>query len=180
MGQGKTSRIGNWRGILQESPAPRWQGTPGNALPPEVVRGTPSVNTPKKSWLNNFYELLADKYREARAPSGQKSRKMSWPAALFIFLQVIVGIQLLPYAPMHWHPESELRFACFFVLPCPTSVRNGPTCLGLCGSLGALLPMSEPTCRNHSPIRLAPTKRSPRTRMLPVRSCAAKLTIWPL
>jgi diguanylate cyclase (GGDEF)-like protein/putative nucleotidyltransferase with HDIG domain len=85
-----------------------------HARPPEVVSGTPFVSTSKKSWLSNFYVLLADKYRGTRAPSDQKSQKLSWPAALFILLQVVVGLPLLPYALLHWHPENELRFACFF------------------------------------------------------------------
>jgi diguanylate cyclase (GGDEF)-like protein/putative nucleotidyltransferase with HDIG domain len=84
------------------------------ARAPEVVNVSPTVNAPRKSWLSNFYAVLAVKYRETRAPSGLNSQKLSWPAALFIFLQVVIGLPLLPYALLHWHPQSELRFACFF------------------------------------------------------------------
>jgi len=85
-----------------------------HARAPEVVDVPPTVNAPRKSWSSNFFALLADKYREARASSGQKSQKLSWPAGSFILLQVVIGLPLLPYALLHWHPESELRFACFF------------------------------------------------------------------
>jgi diguanylate cyclase (GGDEF)-like protein/putative nucleotidyltransferase with HDIG domain len=85
-----------------------------HARPPEIVSGTPSFSSLKTPWLNSLYVQLGNKYREARAQSDQKSQRLSWPAALFIFLQVIVGLPLLPYALLHWHPENELRFACFF------------------------------------------------------------------
>src|SRR5271167_135622 len=102
---------------IQES-MPRQAAKDGSSLnharAPEVVDVPPTVNAPRKSWSSNFFALLADKYREARASSGQKSQKLSWPAGSFILLQVVIGLPLLPYALLHWHPESELRFACFF------------------------------------------------------------------
>ena len=60
--------------------------------------------------------MIADKYRETRASPAPKRQKqnLSWPAASFILLQVVIGLPLLPYALLHWNPENQLRFACFF------------------------------------------------------------------
>lgn len=53
---------------------------------------------------------------------GKNGEKLSRAANCFILLQVIIGIPLLPYALMHWHPESLLRFACFFAVAVTASV----------------------------------------------------------
>src|SRR5271155_3551370 len=91
-------------------------GSLNPALPPEVMSVGSTVTDIRKSWLSSAFSLIADKYRETRASPAPKRQKqnMSWPAASFILLQVVIGLPLLPYALSHWHPESALRFVCFF------------------------------------------------------------------
>ena len=91
-------------------------GSLNPALPPEVMSVGSSVTDIQKSWLSSALSLIADKYRETRASPAPKRQKqnLSWPAASFILLQVVVGLPLLPYALLHWNPENQLRFACFF------------------------------------------------------------------
>jgi diguanylate cyclase (GGDEF)-like protein/putative nucleotidyltransferase with HDIG domain len=89
-------------------------GSLNSARQPEVERGSPAVGESRRSWFRGAYLFIAAKYREIWATPGKKGQKLSWPAASFILLQVVIGLPLLPYALLHWHPESELRFACFF------------------------------------------------------------------
>ena len=86
------------------------------APPPEVVSGGSTVSGTRKSWLGNAFTQLTTRIRETFTSPPQKRQKqrLSWPAASFILLQVVVGLPLLPYALLHWHPENGLRFACFF------------------------------------------------------------------
>src|SRR5271170_1393190 len=91
-------------------------GSLNPALPPEAMSVGSSVTDIGKSWLTSAFSLIADKYRETRASPAPKRQKqnLSWPAASFILLQVVIGLPLLPYALLHWNPENQLRFACFF------------------------------------------------------------------
>ena len=91
-------------------------GSLNPALPPEVMSVGSTVTGIPKSWLSSAFSLIADKYRETRANPAPKRQKqnLSWPAASFILLQVVIGLPLLPYALLHWNPENQLRFACFF------------------------------------------------------------------
>jgi diguanylate cyclase (GGDEF)-like protein/putative nucleotidyltransferase with HDIG domain len=43
-------------------------------------------------------------------------RKTNWYATTFIGAQLLVGLPLFPYALLHWHSESALRFACFLLV----------------------------------------------------------------
>jgi diguanylate cyclase (GGDEF)-like protein/putative nucleotidyltransferase with HDIG domain len=91
-------------------------GSLNPALLPEVMSVGSTVTGIPKSWLSSAYSVIADKYRGTRASPAPKRQKqnLSWPAASFILLQVVVGLPLLPYALLHWNPENQLRFACFF------------------------------------------------------------------
>ncbi len=91
-------------------------GSLNPALPPEVMSVGSSVTDIRKSWLSSAFSQIADKYRETRSSPTPKRQKqnLSWPAASFILLQVVIGLPLLPYALLHWNPENQLRFACFF------------------------------------------------------------------
>jgi diguanylate cyclase (GGDEF)-like protein/putative nucleotidyltransferase with HDIG domain len=91
-------------------------GSLNPALSPEVMSVGSGVTDIRRSWLSSAFSLIADKYRETRASLAPKRQKqnLSWPAASFILLQVVVGLPLLPYALLHWNPENQLRFACFF------------------------------------------------------------------
>jgi diguanylate cyclase (GGDEF)-like protein/putative nucleotidyltransferase with HDIG domain len=84
------------------------------ARQPEIESGSDAVSGPRKSWLSKVFLFIANGYQEIWSAPGKKGQKLSSPATLFILLQVVIGIPLLPYALLHWHPESELRFACFF------------------------------------------------------------------
>jgi diguanylate cyclase (GGDEF)-like protein/putative nucleotidyltransferase with HDIG domain len=84
------------------------------ARQPEIAIGSGAVVGRPKSWLGKVFLLIANRYQKIWSAPGKKGQKLSSPATLFILLQVVVGIPLLPYALLHWHPESELRFACFF------------------------------------------------------------------
>ena len=80
----------------------------------EIASGSDAVGSRPKSWLSKVLLLIANRYQEIWFAPGKKGQKLSSPATLFILLQVVIGMPLLPYALLHWHPESELRFACFF------------------------------------------------------------------
>jgi diguanylate cyclase (GGDEF)-like protein/putative nucleotidyltransferase with HDIG domain len=84
------------------------------ARQPEMASGSDAVRGRSKSWISKFFLSIANRYQEIWSAPGKKGQKLSSPATLFILLQVVIGIPLLPYALLHWHPESELRFACFF------------------------------------------------------------------
>jgi diguanylate cyclase (GGDEF)-like protein/putative nucleotidyltransferase with HDIG domain len=81
---------------------------------PAVETGSATVSGSWKSSFHSAFTYIANKHREIWASPGKSGQKLSWPAASFILLQVVVGLPLLPYALLHWHPQSELRFACFF------------------------------------------------------------------
>jgi diguanylate cyclase (GGDEF)-like protein/putative nucleotidyltransferase with HDIG domain len=81
---------------------------------PRVEPESTTVSGSRQSWFRSAFEFLANRDREFWATPGKKGRKLGWPAASFIFLQVVVGLPLLPYALSRWHPQIELRFACFF------------------------------------------------------------------
>jgi diguanylate cyclase (GGDEF)-like protein/putative nucleotidyltransferase with HDIG domain len=85
-----------------------------SARQPEIASGSDAVNGRPKSWPSKVFLLIAIRYQEIWSAPGRKGQKLSSPATQFIWLQVVIGIPLLPYALLHWHPESELRFACFF------------------------------------------------------------------
>src|SRR5271165_1418191 len=84
------------------------------ALPPEMDGGAPSVGEPPKSSLGNALKFLAKKFREIWSAPGKSGKKLGWSATTFILLQVVVGLPLLPYALLRWHPQSDLRFICYF------------------------------------------------------------------
>jgi hypothetical protein len=81
-----------------------------------------AVDVPRKSRFNNFFRLTDNKSQDIGGSSGKKRQKLNWSATLFISAQVVVGLPLLPYALLHWHPQSELRFICFFVVALAASV----------------------------------------------------------
>ncbi len=88
----------------------------------ELGSGIPAGVGPPKSGDGGIYSFLGEKYREIWGAPGAKSQKLGWSATSFILLQVLVGIPLLPYALLHWHPQSELRFVCFFALALAASL----------------------------------------------------------
>src|ERR1700686_89397 len=92
------------------------------ALQPEIASGSEAVRGRPKSWLGKAFLFIANRYQEIWSAPGKKAQKLSSPATLFILLQVVVGLPLLPYALLHWHPQSELRFVCFFTVALAASV----------------------------------------------------------
>ena len=52
---------------------------------------------------------MRDKFRDV-------GRKTNWYATAFISAQVLLGLPLFPYALLHWHSDSALRFACFLLV----------------------------------------------------------------
>jgi diguanylate cyclase (GGDEF)-like protein/putative nucleotidyltransferase with HDIG domain len=92
------------------------------ALPPTGVAGTSTVIPP---WYSSFYnagKFLINAFRGIWNTPGNSGQKLSWAATSFILLQVLIGLPLLPYALFHWHPESEMRFACFFLVALTASL----------------------------------------------------------
>jgi diguanylate cyclase (GGDEF)-like protein/putative nucleotidyltransferase with HDIG domain len=84
------------------------------------VSETAISSQPKlESKSSNFLSRVFGDFWKTSAKDGQK---LGWPAAAFILLQVLIGLPLLPYALSHWHPENQLRFACFFVLALTASL----------------------------------------------------------
>jgi len=102
---------------IQES-MPRQAAKDGSSLnslrQPEFESGSATVSGSWKSSFHSAFLYIANKHREIWASPGKKGKRLSWPAASFILLQVVIGLPLLPYALLQWHPQSELRFACFF------------------------------------------------------------------
>jgi diguanylate cyclase (GGDEF)-like protein/putative nucleotidyltransferase with HDIG domain len=74
------------------------------------------------SWLSHVLGRFISAYRQVIGARSKPSQRLSWPAGSFILLQVMVGLPLLTYALLHWHPQSELRFACFFVVALAASI----------------------------------------------------------
>ena len=86
-----------------------------NSLPqPEFESRSATISGSWKSSFHSAFLYIANKHREIWASPGKKGKRLSWPALSFILLQVVIGLPLLPYALLHWHTESELRFSCFF------------------------------------------------------------------
>jgi diguanylate cyclase (GGDEF)-like protein/putative nucleotidyltransferase with HDIG domain len=91
------------------------------ALPPTGVAGSTFVS-PWYFFFANAAKFLVKAYRDIWNTPGGSGQKLSWAATSFIMLQVLVGLPLLPYALLHWHPESEMRFACFFLVALTASL----------------------------------------------------------
>jgi diguanylate cyclase (GGDEF)-like protein/putative nucleotidyltransferase with HDIG domain len=88
-------------------------GDAGSTLP---IGGASSFvpEPPRTSLVQRFYEFW-------KKPA-KNSKQLSWAGYSFILIQVVLGLPLLPYALMHWHPESEIRFACFFAVALAASL----------------------------------------------------------
>jgi diguanylate cyclase (GGDEF)-like protein/putative nucleotidyltransferase with HDIG domain len=83
------------------------------ARQPEIANGGPAGGTSKSARVRAF-RFIANALREIWSKPGKNGQRMGWSATSFILLQVVVGLPLLPYALLHWHTQSDLRFACFF------------------------------------------------------------------
>lgn len=53
---------------------------------------------------------------------GKEDEFLGWPSASFILLQLLIGIPLVPYALVHRHSESGLRFICFLAVALAASI----------------------------------------------------------
>src|SRR5580658_1219663 len=94
------------------------------ARPRESESSRPTVPPAGNSWLSYALGRFASGHRRIIGASGKPRQRVNWPAGSFILLQVVVGLPLLPYALLHWHPQSELRFACFFGVALAASLFN--------------------------------------------------------
>src|ERR1700720_4798764 len=47
---------------------------------------------------------------------GKDGEFLGWPALAFIFVQLLIGCPLLPYALLHWQSADWVRFVCFMVV----------------------------------------------------------------
>src|ERR1700720_2211735 len=47
---------------------------------------------------------------------GKDGEFLGWPALAFIFVQLVIGCPLLPYALLHWQSADWVRFVCFMVV----------------------------------------------------------------
>jgi diguanylate cyclase (GGDEF)-like protein/putative nucleotidyltransferase with HDIG domain len=92
------------------------------AHPPESESRGATIPLAGDSWLSHAFGRFLSSYRQIIGARGKPSQRLSWPAGSFILLQVMVGLPLLTYALLHWHPQSELRFACFFVVALAASI----------------------------------------------------------
>ncbi|HXE34465.1 MAG TPA: HD domain-containing phosphohydrolase [Verrucomicrobiae bacterium] len=92
------------------------------ARPPESGSRGATFPPAENSWLSRAFDRIISDYRQIIGARTKPSQRLSWPAGSFILLQVMVGLPLLAYALLHWHPESELRFACFFVVALAASI----------------------------------------------------------
>jgi diguanylate cyclase (GGDEF)-like protein/putative nucleotidyltransferase with HDIG domain len=96
--------------------------SPTYARQPQVESASPVDIGASHSAPKGITRVLVGKFREFWGTPSTKSENLRWPAAFFILLQVLVGLPLLPYALLHWHPQSELRFICFFAVALAASV----------------------------------------------------------
>src|SRR3984957_7025926 len=83
------------------------------ARQPEIANGGPSGGSSKSARVRAF-RFIANALREIWSKPGKNGQRMGWSATSFILVQVVIGLPLLPYALLHWHTQSDLRFACFF------------------------------------------------------------------
>ena len=84
------------------------------ALQPKVAAGSPTAPGRWYSSRRHAATSFVKWNRDIWTNPGKKDERLDWSARLFILQQVLVSLPLLPYAILHWHPESYLRFACFF------------------------------------------------------------------
>jgi hypothetical protein len=89
---------------------------------PKLESGSATLSGSWTSWFRSAFLFITQKNREIWATPGKKGQNLGWSATSFILLQVVVGLPLLPYALLHWQPQSELRFACFFGVALAASV----------------------------------------------------------
>jgi diguanylate cyclase (GGDEF)-like protein/putative nucleotidyltransferase with HDIG domain len=89
---------------------------------PKVESGSATLSGSQNSWFRSAFLFITKKRRKIWATPGKKGQNLGWSATSFILLQVVVGLPLLPYALLHWQPQSELRFACFFGVALAASV----------------------------------------------------------
>src|ERR1700720_331524 len=47
---------------------------------------------------------------------GKDGEFLGWPALAFIFVQLLIGCPLLPYALLHWYSADWVRFTCIMVV----------------------------------------------------------------
>ena len=91
------------------------------ARQPDMASGGPAGGSSKSGRVRAFRHI-ANALREIWSKPGKNGQRLGWSANAFILLQVVVGLPLLPYALLHWHTQSDLRFACFFGVAVAASV----------------------------------------------------------
>jgi diguanylate cyclase (GGDEF)-like protein/putative nucleotidyltransferase with HDIG domain len=88
---------------------------------PDAAENSPAIS----HWHSAFRhtaKFVVGAFRQFWASPGSDKQRMNWSAVSFISLQILLGLPLLPYALYHWHPQSELRFACFFAVALTASL----------------------------------------------------------
>ncbi len=88
---------------------------------PPVAAGNPTATNRSYSPRSAARALISWLKAIGSTPS-KKGQKLSWSATSFIFLQVFLGAPLLAYAIVHWRSESNVRFACFFLVALTASL----------------------------------------------------------
>lgn len=96
--------------------------SPNSALRIEIASSGNGAEGAAPSAPRGIFSFIREKYREFWGTPTKKGQKLGWPSTSFILLQVLVGLPLLPYALLHWHPQNELRFVCFFAVALAASV----------------------------------------------------------
>ena len=98
------------------------KGSLDAARPSPVADGSSPASSRWYSSIINAHEFVAKALRQFLANPGNQGQKLNWSAVCFIFLQVLIGLPFIPYALYHWHPQSDLRFACFFAVALAASL----------------------------------------------------------
>jgi diguanylate cyclase (GGDEF)-like protein/putative nucleotidyltransferase with HDIG domain len=95
---------------------------PLNQAPAYInATGSSSAIGTSRSSLRDVSNYIAGLWMDFWS-SGKGAEKLNWAAISFILAQLTLGLPLLPYALRHWYPESELRFACFFIVALTASL----------------------------------------------------------
>lgn len=91
-----------------------------------LERGIAAENaTAVGAWYAPFTvaaKFIVKAYQNLWNNPGNTGQRLDWRATSFISLQIVLGLPLAAYAFLHWNPESELRFVCFFIVALAASL----------------------------------------------------------
>ena len=70
----------------------------------------------------NDASTVMKEFKKIWSIPGKEGQFLGWPAVIFILLQLLIGVPLVPYALLHWRSEDSLRFACYVAVAVSASL----------------------------------------------------------